>query len=158
MRKKKINNKKLKNKKKIRLNPDKPVRKRWIAKRKTFSNLPYVITVSHFRRNIFFTAANLRGQTKLWINSGRCGFKGRNKVNKMAVLTLAKFFFQKVRDYGIKYAIFKFKNFSRNRWQVRNALKDLKKIKKKRRLKFLAFLIENQTSFNGCRAKKKRRK
>lgn len=155
MRKKKINYKKNKKNKKLRLIQKNTVKKRWVTKKKTFSNYPYVITVSHYRRNIFFTAANLKGQTKLWISSGRCGFHGRNKVNKMAVLTVANAFFKKVSSYGIKYAIFKYKNYNKNRWQIQ---KVLRKLKKKRRLKILGFLIETQITFNGCRTKKKRRK
>lgn len=154
MRKKK-NQKKNKNNRKLRLLKKNTIRKRWITKKKTFSRYPYVITVSHYRRNIFFTAANLKGQTKLWISSGRCGFYGRNKINKMAILTVGNLFFQKVLSYGIRYVILKYKNYSKNRWQIR---KVLKKIKEKRRLRILGFLVETQITFNGCRTKKKKRK
>ena len=147
MRKKKF---KYKKNKKIRLIQKNSVKKRWVTKKKTFSSFPYVITISHYRRNIFFTAANLKGQTKLWISSGRCGFHGRNKINKMAVFTVANAFFKKVASYGIKYAIFKYKNYNKNRWQIQ------KVIKKLRRLKILGFLIETQIPFNGCRTKKKK--
>ena len=152
MRKKKA---KLKKNKKIRLVQKKSVKKRWVTKKKTFSNYPYVITVSRYRRNIFLTAANLKGQTKFWTNSGRCGFSGRNKTNKMAVLTVANIFFEKMSNFRIKYLIFKYKNYNRSRWQIR---KVLKKTRKKRRLKILGFLIETQITFNGCRTKKKKRK
>ena len=153
MRKKKRNYKK-KDQKKTRLVQKNQEKNRWVAKKKAFSHYPYVITVSHYRRNIFFTAANLRGQTKLWISSGRCGFHGRNKVNKMAVFTIANTFFKKVYSYGIKYVIFKYKNYSRNRWQIRKVLRKIKR----RRLRILGFLIETQITFNGCRTKKKKRK
>lgn len=153
MRKKK-NNFKSKNKK-LRLDQKNPVRNRWIARKKTLSDNPYVITISHYRRNIFFTAADLEGQTKLWINSGRCGFKGRDKINKMAILTVANVFFKRLCRFGIKVAIFKYKNFNKNRWQIRKAIK---RFKWKRRLRIIGFFIETQITFNGCRAKKKRRK
>lgn len=153
MRKKKVNYKK-KNQKKTRLVQKKQVKTRWIARKKTFSNYPYVITIAHYRRNIFFTAANLKGQTKLWISSGRCGFRGRNKINKMAIFTVANSFFQKVYTYGIKYVILKYKNYNRNRWQIQKVLKKIKN----RRLKILGFFIETQITFNGCRTKKKKRK
>ena len=155
MRKKKINYKKKKQNKKIRLVQKTPIRNHWVARKKKFSNYPYVITVSHYRRNVFFTAANLRGQTKLWISSGRCGFHGRNKINKMAVITVANIFFKKVRNYGIRFVILKYKNYNKNRWQIQ---KVLKKLKKKRYFKILGFFIETQITFNGCRTKKKRRK
>lgn len=73
----------------------------------------------------------------------------------MAVLTVANAFFQKISSYGIQYVIFKYKNYNKNRWQIQ---KVLRKLKKKRRLKILGFLIETQITFNGCRTKKKRRK
>ena len=155
MRKKKFNWKKNKKNKKLRLVQKKTVKKRWLRKKKTFSNYPYVITVSRYRRNIFFTAANLKGQTKLWTSSGRCGFQGRNKINKMAVLSVANIFFEKVLSSGIKFVIFKYKNYNKNRWHIQ---KVLRKLKKKRRLKILGFLIETQITFNGCRTKKKKRK
>lgn len=153
MRKRKLNSKR--NKKKLRISQKLPVRKRWVTKNKTFSDNPYVITVSHYRRNIFFTASDIEGHTKLWVNSGRCGFKGREKTNKMAVLTVANVFFKKLRLFGIKEAIFKFKNFNKNRWHIRKAIR---RFRWKRRLKLLGFFIETQISFNGCRTKKKRKK
>jgi len=155
MRKKKINYKKIRKNKKIRLIQKNTIRKQWVTKKKTFSASPYVITFSHYRRNIFFTAANLKGQTKLWINSGRCGFHGRNKINKMAFLTVVDTFFKKVANFGIKYVIFKYKNYNKNRWQMQ---KTLRKLNKKRRLKILGFYISTQIPFNGCRSKKKKRK
>lgn len=153
MRKKK-NKFKSKNKK-LRLDQKTPVRNRWIARKKTLSNNPYVITISLYRRNIFFTAADLEGNTKLWINSGRCGFKGRDKVNKMAILTVANVFFKRLCRYGIKVVIFKYKNFNKNRWQIKKAIK---RFHWKRRLRIIGFFLETQISFNGCRSKKKRRK
>ena len=155
MRKKKINYKKKNKNKKLRLDQKNPVRNRWIAKKKTFSDNPYVITISLYRRNIFFTAADLEGQIKLWVSSGRCGFKGRDKLNKMALWTVSNVFYKRLCRYGIKEAIFKFKNFNKNRWQLQKALK---KFNWRRRLKLLGFFIETQISFNGCRTKKKRRK
>ena len=73
----------------------------------------------------------------------------------MAVLTVGNLFFQKVLSYGIRYVILKYKNYNKNRWQIR---KVLKKVKEKRRLKILGFLIETQITFNGCRTKKKKKK
>ena len=155
MRKKKINFKKQKKNKKVRLVQKKQILKRWIPKKKTYSNAPYVITVSFFRRNIFWTAANIRGQTKLWTNSGRCGFSGRNKINNMAIVTVGNTFFEKVLKHDIKFVIFKFQNYNRKRWQVR---KVLKKFRKKRKFRVLGFLTETKISFNGCRVKKKKKK
>lgn len=155
MRKKKINYKKKNKNKKLRLDQKNPVRNRWIARKKTFSDNPYVITISHYRRNIFFTAADFQGQTKLWLNSGRCGFKGREKINTMAVLTVANTFFKRLYRSGIRVAIFKYKNFNKTRWQIRKAIK---KFKWKRRLRLIGFFLETQIAFNGCRVKKKRRK
>lgn len=155
MRKKKIGAIKKKKNQKIRSDQKNPVRSRWIARTKTFSNSPYVITISHYRRNIFFTAADLTGQTKFWMNSGRCGFKGRNKINNFALLILANTFFKTLRRSGIRILIFKYKNYNKNRWQFK---KIVKRLNEKRRLKILGFFIETQIAFNGCRKKKKKRK
>lgn len=131
------------------------VKKRWVTKRKTFSYHPYVITISSYRRNMFFTAANLKGQTKIWLSAGKCGFKGRNKVAHMAVITVAETFFKKVWSFGIRRAIFKYKNFNKRRWAIKKALKQTLK---RCPFKILGFCIETQIAFNGCRTKKKRRK
>ena len=155
MRKKSLNLKKKKVIKKNQRKNTNPVRNRWISRDKTFSNTPYVITISHYRRNIFFTAADLTGKIKFWVNSGRCGFKGRDKINKFAILTIANVFFKKLQRSGIKNLIFKFKNYNKNRWQFK---KIIKKLKQRRRLKILGFFIETQIAFNGCRKKKKKRK
>ena len=41
-----------------------PVKKRWALRKKTFSPYPYVITVSNYKSNVFFTAADIQGKTK----------------------------------------------------------------------------------------------
>ena len=132
-----------------------PIRKRWSAKRKSFSEYPYVITVSMFRRNVFFNAANFKGQTKIWLNSGKCGFKGRNKIEYLALTSVAEIFFRRVWIFGIRRAIFRYKNFNRKRWAIRKALR---RTLRRCPIKILGFFIETQIAFNGCRRKKKRRK
>jgi hypothetical protein len=73
----------------------------------------------------------------------------------MAISTVANVFFKKLLNSGIKCAIFRYKNYNKNRFQIQ---KVLKKLKQRRRLQLIGFLIETQIAFNGCRTKKKRRK
>jgi hypothetical protein len=40
------------------------VKKRWIARRKTFSPYPYILTISYYKTNVFFTVADIEGRTK----------------------------------------------------------------------------------------------
>ncbi len=49
------------------------------------------------------------------MNSGRCGFKGRNKINNFALLILANTFFKTLQRSGIRTLIFKYKNYNKNR-------------------------------------------
>lgn len=148
---------KKKNKNLLRKEQSKKVYKRWTTRPRKYSRLPYLITVSFFRRNIFFTAADFQGRIKVWTNAGRFGFKGRNKTEYMAIITVTQGFLKKVWNYGIRYVFFKFKNFRRSRNAIRKALRMNKK-KKQYRLKFLGIWTELHISFNGCRHKKLRRK
>jgi hypothetical protein len=40
------------------------VKKRWVTRKKTFSPYPYIITIGFYRRNVFFTVADILGHTK----------------------------------------------------------------------------------------------
>ena len=42
----------------------KPVKKRWVLRTKTFSPYPYIITISYYKTNVFFTVADINGHTK----------------------------------------------------------------------------------------------
>jgi ribosomal protein S11 len=130
------------------------VKKRWGAKKKTFSPHPYIITASFHRKNIFFTLANIEGQTKLWTSSGRLKFKGRDKTTFMAVLEVSDFFFRKLWRFGRIRAILILKNARRgNRFAIR---KTMRRLRKRSPIKFIGFFMQIHVAFNGCRKKKKR--
>ena len=130
------------------------IKKRWGTRKKTFSPYPYIITVSFHRKNVFFTLANMQGQTKLWTSSGRLKFKGRDKTTFMAVLEVSEFFFKKLWRFGRIQAILKFKNARRgNRFAIQ---KTLRRLRKRSPIKLLGFFMQIYIAFNGCRKKKKR--
>ena len=130
------------------------VKKRWGAKKKTFSPYPYTLTISFHRKNTFFTLANIRGQTKLWTSSGRLKFRGRDKTTYMAVLEVSLFFFKKLWRFEPTCAILKFKNARRgNRFAVRKAMR---RLRRRSSFKFIGFFMQTNIAFNGCRKKKKR--
>jgi len=54
------------------------------------------LTITFFRRNIFFVATDIKGEIKLALTCGRFGFKGRNKVVFMAVSETTKEFLRQV--------------------------------------------------------------
>jgi ribosomal protein S11 len=149
--------KKFKNKKKNQLRT-KPLiigKNRWIAKKKTFSPYPYIITVSFYKRNVFFTLSNIKGQIKIWTSSGRLHFKGRDKTTYMAIIQINQIFFKKIWRLGIRCAILKLKNVSRTRIAIRKSIRMMRKICP---IKFVGLFMQMQIAFNGCRKKKKRRK
>jgi hypothetical protein len=37
---------------------------RWVIRKKTISPYPYLITISYYKSNVFFTAADIKGHTK----------------------------------------------------------------------------------------------
>ncbi len=37
---------------------------RWVARKKTISPYPYLITISYYQSNVFFTIADIKGHTK----------------------------------------------------------------------------------------------
>jgi ribosomal protein S11 len=140
---------------KLRTKPLILAKKRWVAKKKTFSPYPYIITVSFHKRNVFFTLSNIKGQTKMWTSSGRFHFKGRDKTAFMAIIQISEFFLKKIWRLGIRRAILKIKNANRKRFAVR---KTIRRLRKKYPVKFVGVFMQIQVAFNGCRRKKKRRK
>ena len=161
MKKIQANKKKKKNKKQKKIQARKvistPVKKRWAFRKKTFSPYPYVITVSNYKSNVFFTAADIQGQTKTWNSTGRSKFKNKDKTTYMAVMRVTELFYKKLWNFGIRCVLFKFKNFYKKntRFAVKNSIR---KMKHKISLKYIGFFAHTQISFNGCRKKKRRRK
>lgn len=95
----------------------------WKARPKKYSEYPYVVTVSFFRRNIFISASDIRGRIKLWSNTGRLGFVGNDKKQYIALIDTAKRFFENLVRYGIRDIFLKFNNFKRTRYAIRKAIK-----------------------------------
>jgi len=87
-----------------------PVKKRWILRKKIFSPYPYVITISNYKTNVFFTVANIQGQTKSWTSTGRSKFKNKDKTTYMAVVRVTEIFYKKLWNLGVRCVLFKFKN------------------------------------------------
>lgn len=175
------------NKQKQRADLKKSIYNPWKVRSKKYSEYPYVITVSFFRKNVFLSASDLRGRIKLWTNAGRLGFKGADKTQYLTVVTVAEKFFKKLMRYGIRDVFLKFNNYKRSRWAIKKAIKKLKlagtkkykaqaqrwvwktvkgkKVKTilpsqngKRKIRFLGIWTELHVSFNGCRKRKDRRK
>jgi ribosomal protein S11 len=154
----KLKSKRLKNrltKKKVTSTP--LVKKQWLARKTTFSPYPYVLTISYHRKNVFFTIADIRGNTKGWLSSGRFGYKTKDKTTYMAMVNLTQLFVKKAWSLGVRRAILKFKNISKKslRYAIRKALRKSRKLYP---IKLIGFLFQIQIAFNGCRKKKKRRK
>ena len=134
-----------------------PVKKRWTLRKKTFSPYPYVITISYYKTNVFFTVADFQGKTKSWTSTGRLGFKNKDKTTYMAVVRVTEIFYKKLWNWGVRSVLFKFHNLYKKstRFAVRYSMK---KFRSKFSVKYIGFLARTQISFNGCRKKKKRRK
>ena len=132
-------------------------KKRWITRKKTISPYPYLLTISYYKSNVFFTVADIKGHTKGWTSTGRMGFKNKDKTTYMALIRVTELFYKKVWSLGVRRAILKFRNLSKRgpRAAIRNGLR---KIRRLYPVKYLGLLAETQISFNGCRKKKKRRK
>lgn len=185
----KVTRKEKKNKKqKQRVDIKKGIYNPWKVRSKKYSEYPYIITVSFFRKNVFLSASDLRGRIKLWTNAGRLGFKGADKTQYLSVVTVAEKFFKKLMRYGIRDVFLKFNNYKRSRFAIKKAIKKLKlpgsrryrslvkrwvwrkvngkrkrvqelvKPKGKRKIRFLGIWTELHVSFNGCRKRKDRRK
>ena len=154
---KKQKSKKLTKRFAMRKKPLKLVRKRWIPRKKTLSPYPYLITISFYKSNVFFTVADIKGHTKGWLSTGKIGFKNKDKTTYMALVRVTELFWKKVWSLGIRQVILKFKNIYKK--STRSALrKGLRKIRRIYPLKYLGILAQIQVAFNGCRKKKKRRK
>jgi ribosomal protein S11 len=125
------------------------------VQKKTFSPYPYIMTVSYYKSNVFFTVADIEGHTKIWTSSGRSGFKSKDKTTYMAVVRVMSLFLKKVWAIGIRHMILKFRNLYtlEASFAVRFILR---KFRQRYLFKYLGFIIQNQMAFNGCRKKKRR--
>ena len=151
----------------------------WRVRSKKYSEYPYVVTISVVKKNVYFSATDLRGRIKYWINAGRAGFKTKEKTRPLALFTTTEKFFKKLLRYGIHDIFIRFKNYKGRTYQIQKALRKLKlarrsrlkgKVKKfknwnrkhqkrqRRRLRVLGIWTDLHISFNGCCPKKKRRK
>lgn len=121
-----VRKEKKKNKKKQRVEQNKGGYRPWKVRSKKYSEYPYVVTVSFFRKTIFLSASDLRGRIKLWTNAGRLGFKGGDRTQFLAIVEVAQKFFKKLPRYGIRDVFLKFNNFRRSRHAIRKAIRKLK--------------------------------
>lgn len=133
------------------------VKKRWIVRRKTFSPYPYILTISYYKTNVFFTIADIEGRTKGWSSTGRFGFKKKDKTAYMAIVKVTEQFMKKIWSLGIRRVLLKFKNVYKRdtRFAIRNSLR---KNWQSYPFKYLGILFQMQIAFNGCRKKKQRRR
>lgn len=132
-------------------------KERWVSRRKTVSPYPYILTISSYRRNVFFNVATIEGDTKALISVGAAGFKSKDKTTNLAIIKVAEMFWKKIWGLGIRQLILRFRNLYRSnkRFAIRRSLK---KNRTKYPFKFLGLITDIDSSFNGCRLKKKRRK
>lgn len=121
-----IRKEKKKNKKKLRVEQKKGGYRPWKVRSKKYSEYPYIVTVSFFRKTIFLSASDLRGRIKVWTNAGRLGFKGGDRTQFLAIVEVAQKFFKKLPRYGIRDVFLKFNDFRRSRHAIRKALRKLK--------------------------------
>jgi ribosomal protein S11 len=75
-----------------KLTPQKP----WVKKPIRYSPYLYLLIISSFRHNVFFTLTNSEGQTKYSISAGQSGFMGQAKVARLALITVTENFLQKI--------------------------------------------------------------
>ena len=133
------------------------VKKRWVPRKKTFSPYPYLITISYYRSNVYFTVADIKGHTKGWLSTGRMGYKNKDKTTYMALVRVTELFWKKIWSLGVRKIILKLKNVYKK--STRSAIKNsLRKIRRIYPVKYLGILVQIQVAFNGCRKRKKRRK
>lgn len=122
---------------------------------KKFRRKIYIITITYLRRNVFFVVTESNGEIKFGITSGQCGFKGKNKVNSIAIFETAQKFLKIIWKMGVRLIIIKQKGYHRIRKSFRKSYRKIRKLKK---FRILAFLVISHRAFNGCRQKKKRRR
>ena len=130
--------------------------KRWISRIPKYSKLPYLITISFKRKNIFLTASDFKGRIKVWTSAGRVGFKNQDKIQHYSVITITAQFLKQLFKFGITQCFLKLKNFHRN-WYAFRKLIHRRKRDKELKLRFIALFIQLSINFNGCRRKKVRR-
>lgn len=108
----------------------------WKVRSKKYSEYPYVVTVSVFRKTLFLSASDLRGRIKVWLNVGRLGYTGRNRTQYAALVAVAQQFFKKLPRYGIRDVFLRFSNIKRARHAIRKAIRKLKLAGQQRNSKY----------------------
>lgn len=128
--------------------------------KKTYTNInfsyPYILNITTINHNIFFNLTDLSGNTKIWTNAGRLGFKGKDKSSYMAIMHITSEFFKKIISSGIHFLILKYNGQSKQQRPVKKAIRRVLK-KTKTNIQIIGIEMHLSTPFGGCRAKKKRR-
>lgn len=127
--------------------------------------MPYILTVSFFKRNLYITLSNIYGEIRCWWSSGRNRFSGRARTNALAVITVTQNFLWRIRLSRLPAIFLKFRNLRKAKVAVRKAfrlhrkrLRTLKRRNKIPSIPILGIFTELHVSFNGCRGKKLKRK
>ena len=50
------------------------------------------MTISYYKTNVFFTAADIKGHTRALTSTGRSGFKNKDKTAYMAIVRVTELF------------------------------------------------------------------
>lgn len=127
--------------------------KKWVTRAKTYSSYPYLLTISFFRKNIFFNLSDFQGQTKYWTNAGCNSFSGSNKLNKITIITVTENFMQKIWKKGIRCILIKFNKYNSLRKFIIRGIKSVSV--PAHPIKSLGIITELSVTFNGCRRKKR---
>ena len=130
-------------------------RQTWVPHRLQYSTYPYLLTISFFRRNVFFNLSDLNGQTKLWTNAGRKGFVGRAKIDHLVVIKLINDFVQEIWRKGIRSILLQFNHIGQRKYSLKRGITQALE---KYQVRFIGLLTIVGIAFNGCRRKKIRRK
>jgi ribosomal protein S11 len=130
-------------------------RSTWTARRPTYSTYPYLLTISSFRRNVFFNLSDFKGQTKICTNAGLKGFSGRAKMDHLVIIKLINDFVQEIGRKGIRSILLKFHHVGQKKYSLK---KGIIKALGKYNVRFIGLLTTIGIAFNGSRRKKIRRK
>lgn len=126
--------------------------KRSFFSKKQSIDLPHVLLVRMFRRNVYLHISDLSGTLRFSLSAGY-NFIGRNKIAYMAIISLTLQFLAILEQLQYKKLFIEFRNMRQGRFAF---IKTLKKFKKA--FKFVGCMYRFNLQFNGCRHKKVRRK
>nr|BAL63259.1 ribosomal protein S11 [Pyropia kurogii] len=109
-----------------------------------------ILFLSFSSNNIHFLLTDCTGQIKAWTTAGRSRSKGMKKSLSLSFFEVSNFLEKKTKDLNYTFLHVRIKGWGKNK-------KNVFKILKQSKLKFISVLDNTTCPHNGCKIPRKRK-